>query len=201
MECSQLNLALVQIVQFKMFTFVINSIVYILAKQVVKKPTLYHHAGCKETNIPSCFPHPMLSRLEIIAAVNTTPAVKSPIKTVFNPTIPPKPHKLPYPATYDNVPKLEQYLKDAFKDTTFNRSPLFPVMTGLQAHIHLKPDAIPYARRAPITVPYNRKDQIKDSLEWDVERGIITHVPIGTPVTWFSPMVITTKIEPQIYSI
>ena len=195
MECSQPNWTLVQIVQFKLFTFVINSIAYILAMQVVKKLT-YRHAGRKETNIPSCFPHPMPSQPEIIVAVNTATAVKSPIKTVTNPTIPPKPHKLPYPATDDNVPKLEQYLKDAFKDTTFNRSLLFPAMTGPQAHIHLKPDAIPYARLTLITAPYNRKDQIKDSLEWDVERGIITHAPIGTPVTWFSPTVITTKIEP-----
>ena len=150
-------------------------------------------AVCKETHIIlSCFPHPMSSQEDTIAAVNNT-QVESPMKTKPTPTIPQKPQKLLYPATEANVPKLEQYLKDAFKDTAFNRSPCFPAMTSPLTHIHLKPDAIPYAQHTPIPVPYNWKDQIKASLDQDIARGIIAPVPMGTPVTWCSPMVITTK--------
>lgn len=113
-------------------------------------------AGCIEINIiPSCFLHPMPSQPEIINAVNTTPAAKSSFKTVTKPTIPPKPPKRLQPATDHNVPKFEQYLRDAFKDTTFDISPPFPAMTGLPAHIPLKPDAIPYGQHKPIPVPYN----------------------------------------------
>ena len=34
---------------------------------------------------------------------------------------------------------------------------------------------------------------MKESLDRDVERGIIAPVPIGTPVEWCSPMVVTAK--------
>ena len=111
-------------------------------------------AGCKETHIVLlCFPHFMPSLPDIIPAVNNV-HVESPTKPKFTLTRPPKPQTLPYPATEANVPKLEQYIKDAFKDTAFNRSPPFPAMSGPQAHIHLKPDALPihttYSNSYPI---------------------------------------------------
>ena len=37
------------------------------------------------------------------------------------------------------------------------------------------------------------KEEIKSKLDEDVRRGIIAPVPIGTPVVWCSPMVITAK--------
>ena len=60
-------------------------------------------------------------------------------------------------------------------------------------HIHLKPDAIPCARHLPIPVPYHWKTQVKAASDHDIERGIITPVPVGTPITWCSPLVITEK--------
>ena len=54
-------------------------------------------------------------------------------------------------------------------------------MTGQPVHIHLKPDALPYARHTLIPVQYSSKEQIKASLGQDVARGIIAPVPTGTP--------------------
>lgn len=77
-------------------------------------------------------------------------------------------------------------------------------MTGPPVHIHLKPDALPYTRHTPIPAQYNWKEQIKASLDQDVAREMIAPVPIGTFVTWRSPMITTTKktvhlVEPLTY--
>ena len=66
-------------------------------------------------------------------------------------------------------------------------------MSGRPAKIHLKPDAVPHARHAPIPIPHHWKTKVKESLDRDVERGIIAPVPIGSPVTWCSPMVVVSK--------
>ena len=55
------------------------------------------------------------------------------------------------------------------------------------ACIHLKPDAIPYARHTPIPIPHHWKAAIKKSLDDDVRKGIIK------PVEWCSPMVVSKK--------
>ena len=61
------------------------------------------------------------------------------------------------------------------------------------AHIHLKPDAVPHTRHSPIPIPHHWKVIIKASLDRDVEREIIKPVPVSTPVTWCSPMVVVVK--------
>ena len=97
------------------------------------------------------------------------------------------PNKVAIKATDDNIPKLEQYLRDQFKDTAFNKSTTFPTMSGPPARIHLKPDSQPHARHTPIPIPFHWKEDVKKSLDNDVERGIIAPVPIGSPVEWYSP--------------
>ena len=52
---------------------------------------------------------------------------------------------------------------------------------------------IPRARHKPIPVPFHLKEATRLGLMKDVERGIITPVPIGTPTEWCSTMVITVK--------
>jgi len=139
--------------------------------------------GCMDVCIlPKTFPRPMT-----IAATTTKPS--KPLR----PLPPPRPAVLPYPPTVENVPRLEAYIKDQFADSAFNRSPPFPAMSTTPVHIHLKPNSIPHARHSPIPVPIHWKDAIKASLDKDVERGIISTVPVGTPVDWCSPMVIVTK--------
>ena len=57
-------------------------------------------------------------------------------------------------------------------------------MQTTPAHIHLKPDDIPYVTNTPISIPYHWKQEIKESLNADVEKGIMEPVPVGEPVEW-----------------
>ena len=66
-------------------------------------------------------------------------------------------------------------------------------MSGPPAHIHLKDVAIPKAKHNPIPIPYHYREEVKKALWDDVEKGIITPVPIGTPTDWCSTMIITAK--------
>ena len=107
--------------------------------------------------------------------------------------LPQRPAKIPYPPSPDNIPKLEKYLLDSFRESAFNCTPPFPHMPGPAAHIHLQEDAIPKARHTPIPVPFHLKSAVKAGLDNDVKRGIITPVPMGTPTDWCSVMVVTAK--------
>ena len=140
--------------------------------------------GCIEVNIlPHNFPQPIPT------------AHPATVSAVQQPHLPPPqpPSQLPYPPTPENVPKLEAYIRQKFANSAFNNSPPFPSLSGPPAKIHLKPDAVPHARHAPIPIPHHWKTKVKESLDRDVERGIIAPVPIGSPVTWCSPMVVVSK--------
>ncbi len=107
--------------------------------------------------------------------------------------MPTRPTSLPHPPTPENVPKLETFIREKFASTAFYKTPPFPAISGPPAKINLKTDAVPYARHTPIPIPHHCQDEVKASLDRDVARGIITPGPIGTPVTWCSPMVIVAK--------
>ena len=113
--------------------------------------------------------------------------------TSTTPQLPQRPTKLPFHATDENIPKLEQYLLDQFCKTTFNRSAPSLTMSSPPAHIHLKDGAIPYACHTSIPAPLHWKGQVKASLDDDVKGGIIAPVPVGTLVIWCSQMIITAK--------
>ena len=66
-------------------------------------------------------------------------------------------------------------------------------MNSPLAHIHIKPSAKLVAQHTPIFIPIHWKKIIKESLDHDVQQSTITPVPIGTPVKWCSPMVVTSK--------
>ena len=55
-------------------------------------------------------------------------------------------------------------------------------MDTTPAYIHLKPDTTPYATHTPIPVPYQWKQEIKESLDADLQKGMIEPVPIAEPV-------------------
>ena len=61
------------------------------------------------------------------------------------------------------------------------------------AHIHLKPDATPHTTHVPIPIPHHWKNEIKESIEADVKKGIIEPVPIGELVAWCAQMVVIPK--------
>lgn len=108
---------------------------------------------------------------------------------------PPKPLKLPVPATGDNVRSLEEYLLNYYKSSTFNTCPhqLLPLMNAPQLRLYIDDHASPVAHNKPIPVPIHWQDEVKSGLDQDVRLGVLEPVPIGTTVTWCHQMVICAK--------
>lgn len=108
---------------------------------------------------------------------------------------PPPPKQLPFPATEANREKLEKWLLDYYKASSFNtceHQPL-PMMSGPPLRLMVDPDAHPVAYHTPIPVPIHWQDDVKAGLDQDVRLGVIEPVPVGTPVTWCHKMVICPK--------
>ena len=177
-------------VQFQIGTYSTKQPLYIYNKV---DRIYFSRKGCMDTNIiPKSFPFPMSTtdRSTSIASAESVEDQQSP--SLRSP--PPRPNHLPFSATTENIPKLAQLIWDQFASSAYNKSTPFSSMSTPPAHIHLKPDAKPYARHSPIPVPYNWKAEVKASLDRDVVRGIIKLVvPIGTSVEWCSTMVIIQK--------
>ena len=109
--------------------------------------------------------------------------------------VPPPPPSLPFPATEENGDKMEKWLLDYYKSSTFNvceHQPL-PMMDGPPLRLMVEPDARPVAHHTPIPVPVHWQDDVKAGLDRDVRLGVIEPVPVGTPVTWCHKMVICPK--------
>jgi hypothetical protein len=164
--------------------------------------------GCIEANIlSSSFPFPMSEKVEQLviqaAAIKSTPvsdaencqddepASRTPQVERTSP--PPRPAQLPFPAIEENILRMEELLKQEFASSAFNTSPPFPAMNAPPAHIHLIPNSKPYARHSPISVPRHWEKRVKGKLDYMVEHEIIKTAPIGSPVTWCSPMVTVAK--------
>ena len=105
---------------------------------------------------------------------------------------PPIPTALPHPATATNRDKLEKYLLNRYKSSTFNvcEHQTLPLMEGLPMRLMIDPHATPTAHHSPIPVPLHWQDEVKAGLDRDVRLGV---VPIGDPVTWCHRMVICAK--------
>lgn len=107
---------------------------------------------------------------------------------------PPKPTP-PFPTTEENRERLQQWLLDYYKSSTFNtceHQPL-PMMSGPPMRLMMDPNAKPVAYHSPIPVPVHWQGSVKAGLDRDVQLGVIEPVPVGTPVTWCSRMVIAVK--------
>ena len=105
------------------------------------------------------------------------------------------PTSLPFPATDENRVRLEQWLLDHYKSSTFNvceHQPL-PKMSGPPIRLMVDPQAKPVAHHTPIPVPVHWLDSVKADLDRDVRLGVIEPVPVGTPVTWCHKMVVCPK--------
>ena len=108
----------------------------------------FSRRACTDVNIlPSTFPYPMES-----AAAVRDEQVTGKIHT--------RPSKLPLPATQANVSKLRQLLVQEFK-SVFTKTTPFPAMNAKPVHIHVKPDAVPYAVHTPIPVPLHWKEKVR----------------------------------------
>ena len=110
-------------------------------------------------------------------------------------TPPPKPTTLPYPAIDENREAIEKWIIDYYKSSVFNmceHQPL-PMMSGPAMRIQVDEDIPPVAHHSPIPVAIHWQEKVKAGLDRDVELGVLEPVPIGTPVTWCSRMVIAAK--------
>ena len=108
---------------------------------------------------------------------------------------PPPPQTLPYPATQQNRGKLEAFLLDYYKSSTFNvcDHQTLPMMTGPPLRIMIDPNATPFAVHKPIPIPIHWQEDIYEGLKQDERLGVIEAVPVGTPVTWCHRMVVVPK--------
>ena len=108
---------------------------------------------------------------------------------------PPPPQTLPYPATQENRGKLEEYLLNYYKSSTFNicEHQTLPMMTGPPMKLMIDPNAIPYASHKPIPIPVHWQEDVYAGLAQDVRLGVIEPVPVGTPVTWCHKMIVVPK--------
>ena len=108
---------------------------------------------------------------------------------------PPPPTSLPFPATEENREKLQRYLLDYYKSSTFNtceHQPL-PLMDGPPMKLMVDPDAEPIAHHTPVPVPLHWRDAVKAGLDHDVQLGVLEPVPVGEPVTWCHRMVVCAR--------
>ena len=108
---------------------------------------------------------------------------------------PPPPKSLPFPATEENRGRLEEWLLEYYKSSTFNvcEHQLLPMMSGPPMRLMVESDARPVAHHTPIPVPVHWQDEVKRGLDQDVRLGVIEPVPVGTPVTWCHRMVVCPK--------
>ena len=112
---------------------------------------------------------------------------------------PPKPDRLPFPATEANRERLQKWLLEYYRSSTFNtcqHQPL-PMMEGPPLRIMINPDADPVAYHTPIPVPLHWQEDVKSGLLQDTRLGVIEPVPVGEPVTWCHRMVICAKKNGQ----
>ncbi|XP_063876921.1 uncharacterized protein K02A2.6-like [Scylla paramamosain] len=147
-------------------------------------------SACKELGlVPAGFPHHSLPTVQAVEARDTTAEPAQP---------PAKPATIPFPPHEEHVRRLEEWLLQHFSASAFNttRSPL-PVMDGEPHHIHLAPNAVPYACHTPASVPKHWEDEVKAQLEDDVRRGVIEPVPAGEPTEWCARMVVVAKKSGQ----
>ena len=110
-------------------------------------------------------------------------------------TPPPLPTSLPYPPTEENRIKLQEFLLDHYRSSTFNtceHQPL-PMMSGPPMALQIDESAEPVAHYTPIPVPFHWQEKVKSDLDRDVLLGVLEKVPIGEPVTWCHRMVVCAK--------
>ena len=108
---------------------------------------------------------------------------------------PTPPTALPFPSTEEYVQRLEKWLIDYYKASTFNvcTNQARPMMSGPPMRLMIDPSARPVAKHKPIPIPVHWQDEVYDGLEQDCRLGVIEPVPVGTPVTWCHRMVVCAK--------
>ena len=109
--------------------------------------------------------------------------------------VPPLPEKLSFPCSAENNSKMEKWLLEYFKSSTFNTCPHQPLpsMSGPPVAIHVDENAKPRAFHTATPVPLHWQEKVKFDLLQDEALGVIEKVPYGEPTRWCHRMVITRK--------
>ncbi|RDH89254.1 MAG: hypothetical protein DIZ77_16200 [endosymbiont of Seepiophila jonesi] len=155
--------------------------------------------GCKQLGIiPESFPSVGAVDTNNDAAASSSmppPSTRDNCNCPGRTMPPPLPTSIPFPPTENNRGKLEEWIKDYYKGSTFNtceHQPL-PLMEGPPVRIMVNSNASPVTIHTPISVPLHWQEQVKADLDRDIALGVIEPVPVGEPMTWCSRMVITRK--------
>ena len=122
-------------------------------------------------------------------------ASSSPCTCPRRKTPPPKPTELPFPVVERSRMKLQQWLLDYYRSSTFNtceHQPL-PLMETVPMRLMVDPGAELVAHHTPIPVPLHWQEDVKAGLDQDVSLGVLEQVPVGEPVTWCHRMVVCAK--------
>ena len=110
-------------------------------------------------------------------------------------TAPDVPLELPLEPTPENVPRLEQWIREYYDASAFNCCECQPLpdMHGPPVKIHIQDGVKPVASHTPIPIPLHWHKQVKAGLDRDEAIGVIEKVPPGTPTTWCHKMVCVPK--------
>ena len=108
---------------------------------------------------------------------------------------PPLPKTIPFSPTEENRGKLEGFLLEYYKSSTFNtcEHQTLPMMNGPPLRLMIDANAKPFAVHKPIPIPIHWQEDIYEGLKQDERLGVIEAVPVGTPVTWCHRMVTVPK--------
>ena len=133
-----------------------------------------------------------------VSAENDPPPTASklaPCGCPLRTTCPPRPTKLPFPATPDHRSEIEDWIKRYYSSSAFNvcTHQKLQVMKGEELKITFKQDSTPYAIHKPIPIPHHWKERVKAQLDADVALDIIEPIPQGVPTRWCSRMVVVAK--------
>lgn len=109
---------------------------------------------------------------------------------------PSDPPVLPCSPIPENLPIIKQYLLDRYAASAFNvceRQPLPLMKNSPPLRLFVDEGAKPTAVGAAGQIPAHWVHDVKAGIERDVALGVIEPVPVNTPDTWTSRMVITAK--------
>ena len=108
---------------------------------------------------------------------------------------PGRPSKLPMKVCVENIPAMEQYLRERYASSTFNPCPHQPIpnIEGPPLRIHVDPKAEPKQAFIPSKVPIHWEEQVSEDIKKDEAMNVIEKVPYGETVQWCHRMVVTRK--------
>ena len=110
----------------------------------------------------------------------------------------PRRESCPPPPKFDptlSTSGLRKLLIKHYGASAFNRCTrqTLPLMQGEPLPIPTRSDVKPTAVHTPVAIPLHWEDKVHRDLMRDVALGVIEPVPINTPVTWCSRMVVVPK--------